>query len=167
MGEPPPPPLLVLSIYATLGALLSFLVGREPGTLPADLPSELTLSLLAICLHLVAYSVCDVMAVGTLKAKHDLESMPLKTYPKQLPAELLVALRAQANQVEQMTSFVVATLLFSVFVNGTVSALIATCPGPFPSGLTHQCSHVADWRMSRRSMGHSAKDVCIIIPRVC
>jgi len=107
-------------MYTVLGAALSFGLGRTPGTLPEDLFAELALPALAVCYFAAAYSVYDVMAVGAIKIEK-------KAFDKSEEdcEEVRLAVRTQMNQVEQMGSFYVATLLFSLFVNGRVGGLLA------------------------------------------
>lgn len=61
------------------------------------------------------------MTVGAVRANTN------SFYKKQddVPEVLQLALRAQANQVEQMTNFTTSALAFSIFVNGKVGAAIA------------------------------------------
>lgn len=61
------------------------------------------------------------MTVGAVRAEHKY----FDSKQDDVPEAVHLALRAQGNQVEQMTNFVTSALLFSVFVNGKVGAVIA------------------------------------------
>jgi len=124
MGAPPSP-VSVLFGQAMVGVFLSFGVGRTPGTLPTDVVGELWLPVIAVCLFLSLYSVLDCMAVGVAKEKHGLNAKPLSAPPKVIPDEVQVAVRVQANQVEQMTGYIVATFAFSLLVNGQVGGVLS------------------------------------------
>ena len=124
--SPPPPVLAIFVVYVLLGALLSFAVGRQPGTFPHDTLLELSPTIMVVCLFLTSYSLVDVMAVGALKEKYGLSC---ETYGSQRlshpPEEVYLAQRVQTNQVEQLHGFLVASLSFSVLVNGKVGAALA------------------------------------------
>ena len=122
---PPPPQSAILGAYAVLGSALSFVVGRKPGTLPEDLLAELWLPVAAVCLFVPLYSVFDVMGAGIPKGA----LLAKKSSEKgvDLPEAVLLAQRAQTNQVEQLPGFLAATFYFSLFVNGTVGGILALC----------------------------------------
>ena len=121
----PPSQSAILAAYAVLGAALSFGVGREPGTLPEDPFAELWLPVAALCLFIPLYSVYDVMGVGIVKGA--LLSKKPSEKGVDLPEAVLLAQRAQTNQVEQLPGFLIATFCFSFFVNGTVGGILALC----------------------------------------
>lgn len=123
-NQPPPSPsqLAILGTYAVLGAVLSFGVGRTPGTLPPNLAEELWLSTIAICAFVSLYSVYDVMGCGLAKGAHFKDVDP---NVGNAPEPVRLAQRAQANQVEQFPAFVVSSLLFGVFVNGIVGGVLS------------------------------------------
>ena len=65
------------------------------------------------------------MTVGTAKHRHGITS---KTYGSSVhspPEEVYLAQRAQTNQVEQLPGFIVASICFSVLVNGKVGAILS------------------------------------------
>lgn len=83
--------------------------------------AEVGYTVAVVCCLFLWYSVFDVMTVGAVRANTN-------TFDKKqddVPEVLHLALRAQANQVEQMTNFVTSALAFSLFVNGKVGAVIA------------------------------------------
>ena len=121
----PPSAEAILGIYVVLGSLMSFLVGRSPGTI-AEV-EELLPSVVVVCLFLVSYSVYDVMSSGLAKVKEGKASFIFKDYkdwPARIPEEAYLAERAQMNQLEQMPCFLIGMTSFSVLVNGTVGALM-------------------------------------------
>mmetsp|Transcript_6634 Transcript_6634/g.17343 ORF Transcript_6634/g.17343 Transcript_6634/m.17343 type:complete len:178 (-) Transcript_6634:359-892(-) len=118
--EGPPPKGVVLGMYVALGTALSLIFGREPGTLAADPVKDFAISAVAICGFFLWYSVFDVMSVGVLRIR----SKSLYGKADDEPEDLRMALRVQANQVEQMTNFVTATVAFSVLVNGIVGGVL-------------------------------------------
>jgi len=121
-----PSPLLILITYIALGCLISFLAGREPGTLPENIVREVSPTLIVVCGFLTSYSLWDVMTVGVAKIKTKYFE---KTYndlsQQQMPEEVYLAVRVQTNQVEQMPLFIVGSLSCAIFVNGTVAAVMA------------------------------------------
>ena len=119
----PPPQSAILAVYGVLGSALSFGVGRAPGALPEDLFAELWLPVAAACLFIPLYSVYDVMGVGLAKAKWLAKRSSEKGVD--LPEAVLLAQRAQTNQVEQLPGFLTATFCFSFFVNGTAGGILA------------------------------------------
>mmetsp|Transcript_4843 Transcript_4843/g.14674 ORF Transcript_4843/g.14674 Transcript_4843/m.14674 type:complete len:169 (+) Transcript_4843:30-536(+) len=112
---------MVLAIYMVLGAVLSVLFGRKPGTFAADMFAEVGYPAAVLCCFFLWYSVFDVMTIGAIRAS----TKCFDNKQDDVPEPLRLALRAQGNQVEQMTNFVASTFLFSVFVNGKVGAIIA------------------------------------------
>jgi hypothetical protein len=64
-----PPASAFLGVYGLLGTAVSFGLGRAPGSLPADPVPELWLSVVAVCVFLVYYSIVDVYAVARVKQK--------------------------------------------------------------------------------------------------
>ncbi|CAK9068803.1 unnamed protein product [Durusdinium trenchii] len=111
--------------YFVVGSALSFLVGRRPGTLPEDLVGELAMPCVVLAFWVITYSLLDVMAVGQAKHKHNMVTKTYKDLPGTEPEEVYLAQRAQTNQVEQMASFFVSTLMFSVLVNGRIGGLLS------------------------------------------
>ena len=123
---PPPPATAILILYIVLGSILSFLAGREPGTLPDNILKEVGPTLAVICGFLVSYSLYDVMAVGVAKHKYPaLRGKPYNDVPPQEPEEVYLAQRVLTNQVEQMPAFIVGSISCAILVNGTVAALLA------------------------------------------
>ncbi|CAK9032189.1 TPR repeat-containing thioredoxin TDX [Durusdinium trenchii] len=125
MSNGPPPVAAVLFMYFVVGSALSFLVGRRPGTLPEDLVGELAMPCVVLAFWVITYSLLDVMAVGQAKHKHNMVTKTYKDLPGTEPEEVYLAQRAQTNQVEQMASFFVSTLMFSVLVNGRIGGLLS------------------------------------------
>eukprot|EP01082_Thalassiosira_pseudonana_P000661 g617.t1 g617 contig10:400585-401190(-) len=124
----PPSPLTIGVMYLLIGAFLSFTSGRDPSQplSPEDLIDGLVPTIVVICLFLVSYSLYDVMAVGGEKMKHGLTDKTYASYSaSKLPEEVYLAQRAQLNQVEQMTSFVVSSISFSLLVNGKLGAVLS------------------------------------------
>ena len=123
---PPPSPAVILAAYVALGAALSFLAGRQPGTLPDDVGREVAPAVLVVCGFLVSYSVFDVMAVGVARARHrGLMEKPYEDAPQRMPEDVYLAQRVQTNQVEQLTGFVVGSLSCAVLVDGAAAGLMA------------------------------------------
>lgn len=120
-----PPQWLVLALYALLGAAASFFLGHEPGTLPEDLVRALCPSIIVVSLFLARYTVVDVMSAGVTKSKSVYAIKDYKDMPVQMPEEAYLADRAQMNQLEQMPPFIMATMSFSLLVNGNVGAILA------------------------------------------
>eukprot|EP00565_Helicotheca_tamesis_P007953 CAMPEP_0185728028 /NCGR_PEP_ID=MMETSP1171-20130828/3530_1 /TAXON_ID=374046 /ORGANISM="Helicotheca tamensis, Strain CCMP826" /LENGTH=202 /DNA_ID=CAMNT_0028396689 /DNA_START=33 /DNA_END=641 /DNA_ORIENTATION=- len=128
-SDSPPPISIIFLVYTALGMALSFGFGRDPGTLPHadDFAKELAPTTVVICLFLVSYSLIDVMEVGAAKGEHGINPKsktfgPLTTNP---PEEVYLALRAQANQVEQLPAFLVGSICFSILVNGKAGAVLS------------------------------------------
>lgn len=121
----PPSASAIFVVYTLLGTLLSFAAGREPGTLPTDILLELSPTIIVVCLFITSYSLLDVMAVGVAKQKHGLDFKIYGSSHLNPPEEVYLAQRIQTNQVEQLHGFIVASVSFSVFVNGKVGALLA------------------------------------------
>jgi uncharacterized MAPEG superfamily protein len=119
----PPPKGVILCIDLVLGSLASFLLGREPTTLPENLVAEICPSIIVVCAFLISYSLFDVMGSGIAKTEVGLPYMDYKDIPSKLPESAYLAERAQMNQLEQMPSFLVGILCFSVLVNGTAGAV--------------------------------------------
>jgi len=126
-SAPPPPPntWAIFVTYLLLGTALSFAFGREPGTVSPDIVREICPTVLVVCLFITSYSLWDVMAVGIAKARHGFMTKPYGSLQSHPPEEVYFAMRAQSNQVEQMPGFIVASLSFSLFVNGKVGAVLA------------------------------------------
>jgi|Transcript_86335 uncharacterized MAPEG superfamily protein len=118
MANVPPHGIAFVPLYLILGAIASFAFGRAPGTMPADWFGELKLPALASSAFIVCYSLLDVLGVGRAKAKHDAFDKAITAKDGELPEEVCLALRAQANQVEQMSGFFVALWMYSFFVSG-------------------------------------------------
>ena len=123
--QKPANPLAILVFYIVFGSLLSFVAGREPGTLPDNIHRELAPVLIVVCVFLVSYSLFDVMAVGVAKQKTKYSEYLYKDLPKQIPEEVHLAWRVQMNQVEQMPVFLVGSLGCALFVNGTVAGVMS------------------------------------------
>eukprot|EP00438_Fugacium_kawagutii_P027062 Skav214853 [mRNA] locus=scaffold16:265074:268650:+ [translate_table: standard] len=124
MGAPPPVGAL-LFMYFVVGSALSVFTGRRPGSLPENVMAEMAPSFVVLSLWVMSYSVLDVMGVGVVKMKYNLQSKLYKDYPTTEPEEVHLAGRAQMNQVEQMASYIVTTLMFSFVVNGRVGGLLS------------------------------------------
>lgn len=115
----------IFVVYSILGSVLSYAIGREPGTLPEDVVRELSPTVAIICLFITSYSLLDVMAVGAAKAKHGLSSKAYGSSQSNPPEEVYLAQRTQTNQIEQLPGFIVASLSFTVLVNGKAGALLS------------------------------------------
>jgi|Transcript_23492 uncharacterized MAPEG superfamily protein len=121
-----PPVAVIFALYIALGTAASFLAGGDPGTLPEDIVRALCPSIVVISIFLTSYSVFDVMAAGVAKqVDHGYMAKDYKDFPLRLPEQAFLAERAQINQVEQMPSFIFATLSFSLLVDGWLGALLA------------------------------------------
>mmetsp|Transcript_1567 Transcript_1567/g.2447 ORF Transcript_1567/g.2447 Transcript_1567/m.2447 type:complete len:192 (+) Transcript_1567:89-664(+) len=120
-----PTVLQILILYLVLGSLLSYFAGREPGTLPDDIYRELAPTVIVVCLFLVSYSLLDVMGAGVAKSEHMVTGKKYEDLPVQMPEQVHLALRAQANQVEQLPGFLFAAFSFSLLVNGQVGVVLA------------------------------------------
>lgn len=112
-------------VYGLLGCALSFLVGNNPGHIPENLVAEICPSIIVICIFLVTYSVYDVMGCGVAKATHQDLAKKYDDTPPRTPEAVYLAERAQGNQVEQIPSFLVSTMCFSILVNGKVGAVLS------------------------------------------
>jgi uncharacterized MAPEG superfamily protein len=123
--DSPPSPFVIVVSYIALGSLVSFMAGRTPGTLPENIHRELAPALIVVCGFLTSYSVWDVMAVGIAKQKFKYGEKSYKDTSQQLPEEVHLAMRVQANQVEQMPVFIVGSLSCAIFVNGAVAGAMA------------------------------------------
>mmetsp|Transcript_53990 Transcript_53990/g.131091 ORF Transcript_53990/g.131091 Transcript_53990/m.131091 type:complete len:225 (+) Transcript_53990:119-793(+) len=133
-AQPPPPEFLFLNFLA-FGAVASFVFGRRtpvPGELfSVDGDFETTIlevcpSIVVICIFLTTYNLYDAMGCGLSKLYAGLQTTPYNEWPTRMPESVYVAERIQSNQLEQMTPFIVSTLMFSWIVNGTVGAMLAT-----------------------------------------
>jgi len=128
-NESPPPAINLLVFYTVIGALLSFGFGKEIRTLAATTITleEIIPTILVISLFLMSYSMLDVIAVANARANHGHGSQSKTFDPmvKNPPEDVHLALRAQANQVEQLPIYLVAALSFSLLVNGTVGAILS------------------------------------------
>ncbi|KAL9186018.1 hypothetical protein ACHAXT_005256 [Thalassiosira profunda] len=121
-----PPTGAILATYAALGAILSFAFGRDPasGILPND-ANELAPTVATLCLFLVSYELLDVMGVGIAKSQHGIGTKPFSPSAlTDVPEDVYIAQRVQTNQVEQMIPFIVASLSFSLVVNGHVGSVL-------------------------------------------
>jgi uncharacterized MAPEG superfamily protein len=117
--------LALLAVYVILGSTFSFAFGRKPGILPDNVVAELCPSIVVICVFLTTYSIYDVMSCGIAKAELWTSDKTYKDFPAKLSEKAFLAERAQMNQVEQLPSFLVATICFSVLVNGKVAGGLA------------------------------------------
>merc|ERR1712029_962720 len=111
-----------------LGTIISFLFGREPGTLPDDIARELAPATIAVCGFLLSYEVWDVMAVGVAKER----AIALKSYkdiPDRMPEKVYLSQRAQSNQVEQISVFLVGTFGCALLVDGRVADILGMAWG--------------------------------------
>jgi uncharacterized MAPEG superfamily protein len=119
-------PLGILALYLVLGGMISFLAGRDPGSLPKNIQRELAPTIIIICIFLISYSLIDVMAVGIAKQKTQYSNHKYNDLLKQqLPEEVHLAMRVQTNQVEQMPVFLVGSLTCALYVNGIVAGWMA------------------------------------------
>lgn len=118
--ESPPSQWAILFTYIVLGGGLSFLVGREPGTLPDNLAVELAPATLVVCIFLTYYDLWDCMAAGQAKQKHGLKQKEDSI----IPEPVYLAQRVQTNQVEQMPVFIVGMMACAIFVNGWTAAIL-------------------------------------------
>ena len=120
-----PAVLQILILYFVLGSLLSYFAGREPGTLPDDIHRELAPTVIVVCFFLVSYNLLDVMGAGVVQSEHKISEKKYEDLPAQMPEQVHLALRAQANQVEQLPGFLFAAFSFSFLVDGQVGAALA------------------------------------------
>jgi uncharacterized MAPEG superfamily protein len=113
-------------MYLVLGSAISFLTGREPGTLPDNILKELAPPVIVVCIFLVHYELFDCMGVGLAKLKfQSFTGMSYNEYSKiQIPEDVYLAQRVQTNQVEQMPVFLSGIISCALFVNGTVAAIL-------------------------------------------
>mmetsp|Transcript_23628 Transcript_23628/g.55060 ORF Transcript_23628/g.55060 Transcript_23628/m.55060 type:complete len:181 (+) Transcript_23628:84-626(+) len=125
MGKAPPAPAIFV-VYVILGSLASFCGGRTPGELPTM--KEMAFPTAVLCGFAVLYSLLDVMGVGIAKQRTGMNDMPYKERKAdfKVPELVYLAERAQMNQVEQFTSFIIATLSFAFFVNGRLAGFLAS-----------------------------------------
>lgn len=113
-------------MYIGLGSLLSFFAGREPGTLPENIPKELAPVIIVISSCLVSYSLWDVMAVGIAKGEtNTLVGSYDQMCSKKVPERVYLAQRVQTNQVEQFPVFLVGSIGCALFINGTVAGIMS------------------------------------------
>jgi hypothetical protein len=121
------PALMMVLTYLVLGALVSLTAGRTPGTLPANILTEVAPAFLVVCAFLVSYSVWDVLAVGLLGV--GLANQKTKCgepfLPPRLPEQVYLAQRVLTNQVEQMPIFLVGSLSCALLVNGRVAGVLS------------------------------------------
>merc|ERR1740121_246972 len=132
---PAPPPVAAITLtYCILGAALSYTFGRDPASgeplIPNnsdDLVLEIAPTAIVICLFLVSYSLIDVLNVGIVKIKLGLADKPYHpdSSSNNPPEELYLAIRAQMNQVEQLPGFLIASICFTILVNGKVGAVLS------------------------------------------
>ena len=123
-----PPASVILAMYIGLGAAISFLTGREPGTLPDNLLHELAPSVVVLTIFLTYYELADCLGTGICKGEHlkARANMLYKQYaalPE--PEACFLAQRAQTNQVEQMNVMIVGTVACAIYVNGYTAAVLA------------------------------------------
>jgi hypothetical protein len=119
------PAFFILSSYIVLGALVSFTAGRTPGTLPANILTEVAPAFLVVCAFLVSYSVLDVLAVGLAKQTTKYGEQRYQDLPRQVPEAVYLAQRVLTNQVEQMPVFLVGSLSCALLVNGRVAGVLS------------------------------------------
>ena len=119
-----PPKAVILVGYTVLGSLLSFMAGRDPGTLPDDVVREMAPALMVVAGFLISYSLWDVMAVGIAKEQCQVWKS-YKDLPAVLPEPVFLAQRVQTNQLEQMPVFLVGTLGCALLVDGMAAAILA------------------------------------------
>ena len=134
-AKPPPPEFLFLN-FLVFGVVASFVFGRRtpvPGELfPTDggdfdtIILDICPSIVVICIFLTTYNLYDAMGCGVSKLNAGIQTTNYNEWPSRMPESVYVAERIQSNQVEQMTPFIVSTLMFSWIVNGTVGAVLAT-----------------------------------------
>lgn len=131
-GDDPPPTTVIFIVYSFLGLALSYAFGSDPSSASGgtrnvdDVAKELAPTVAILCLFLVSYSLFDVMSVGLIKQKYGIGSKPYtSSMVSNIPEEVYLAQRVQTNQVEQLPSFIVASLSFSFLVNGNVGAILS------------------------------------------
>eukprot|EP01094_Clydonella_sp_ATCC50884_P025246 TRINITY_DN656_c0_g1_i1.p2 TRINITY_DN656_c0_g1~~TRINITY_DN656_c0_g1_i1.p2 ORF type:complete len:174 (+),score=57.83 TRINITY_DN656_c0_g1_i1:64-522(+) len=84
---------------------------------------ELAFPALVSCFFWLWYSFVDVMAVGKAKQAHPKEAGLLhRANPADVPEDIILAQRAQMNQVEQMPGFFIGMWTFSLFVDARIGA---------------------------------------------
>jgi len=71
----------LVATFTVLGSSLSFLFGREPGTLPDDIITELAPSIIVVCAFLISYELVDVMRVGMAKGRKGIFEQSYKDLP--------------------------------------------------------------------------------------
>lgn len=127
-GGEPPPTMIIFITYSILGLILSYAFGpdsSETNRTVDYVTKELAPTIAIICLFGVSYSLLDVMGVGIIKAKHGIgDKAYTPSMVTNVPEEVYIAQRIQTNQVEQLPSFIVASLSFSFFVNANVGAVL-------------------------------------------
>ncbi|KAK1734780.1 hypothetical protein QTG54_014653 [Skeletonema marinoi] len=106
----------LVTMFTLLGAALSFLFGREPGTLPDDIIKELAPSILR---------VLRVMGVGMAKGRRGILEQSYKDLPAKEDEEVYLRQRVLTNQLEQMPLFIVGTFLCALLVNGKVASILS------------------------------------------
>mmetsp|Transcript_38992 Transcript_38992/g.94279 ORF Transcript_38992/g.94279 Transcript_38992/m.94279 type:complete len:191 (-) Transcript_38992:2104-2676(-) len=121
----PPSPFAILGAYLLFGTIVSFVFGREPGTLPDNIIKEVSPALIAICGFLARYALWDVIAVGLAKQDAGLLGKRHQDLPAMWPEEVFLAQRVQTNQIEQLPAYIVGALGCAIVVNGTVAGILA------------------------------------------
>jgi len=115
----------LVTMFTLLGAALSFLFGREPGTLPDDIIKELAPSIVVVCGFLISYEFCDVMGVGMAKGRKGILEQSYKDLPAKEDEEVYLRQRVLTNQLEQMPLFIVGTFLCALLLNGKVASILS------------------------------------------
>mmetsp|Transcript_6826 Transcript_6826/g.10664 ORF Transcript_6826/g.10664 Transcript_6826/m.10664 type:complete len:194 (-) Transcript_6826:2670-3251(-) len=115
----------LVTVFTLQGAALSFLFGREPGTLPDDIVKELAPSIVVLCGFLISYELCDVMSVGMAKGRNGILEQTYRDLPVKEDEEVYLRQRVLTNQLEQMPLFIVGTLLCALLVNGTIAGIMS------------------------------------------
>uniref|UniRef100_A0A7S2M703 Uncharacterized protein n=1 Tax=Skeletonema marinoi TaxID=267567 RepID=A0A7S2M703_9STRA len=115
----------LVTMFTLLGAALSFLFGRAPGTLPDDIIKELAPSIVVVCGFLISYEFCDVMGVGMAKGRKGILEQSYKDLPAKEDEEVYLRQRVLTNQLEQMPLFIVGTFLCALLVNGKVASILS------------------------------------------
>jgi len=130
-GHGPPPLWVWVAVFVVVGGLLSYF-GREPGTLPHNVVSEIWLTVLAISGFIFCYVVLDTIGSGRSKYTPDGKSvgpppneLTYDEQPLRQPEAVYLAGRAQANQVEQMPGFITVAFMFSILVSGEVGGIFS------------------------------------------
>jgi hypothetical protein len=115
----------LVATFAVLGSSLSFLFGREPGTLPDDIITELAPSIIVVCAFLISYELVDVMGVGMAKGRKGIFEQSYKDLPAKEDEEVYLRQRVMTNQLEQMPLFFVGTFLCALLVNGKAAGFLS------------------------------------------